>query len=188
MRSNLASVTQTMPKAEKATSLPIALVGMTGAGKTTIARLLAQVIGRPFVDTDDLVVAAAGKSIASIFEEDGEPAFRDFEQQVIERAIVMDPAPVIAVAAGALQREANRAILEDGAYVIWIDVPLDVLLRRVTSRTFHRPLVARNPAEALAKMEVERRSNYEQTADLTVRHSGKPARELAVEISKELIH
>ena len=113
----------------------VILIGYRGSGKTTVGRLLAQRLHRPFIDADDRIVAAAGKSIQQIFAEHGEPHFRDLEQAVIsELAILNDH--VLALGGGALGRAATRSTLAGERHrLIYLRCDPAELLRRVSADT-----------------------------------------------------
>ncbi|MGL4314310.1 MAG: shikimate kinase [Sphingomonas sp.] len=117
----------------------IVLVGMMGAGKSTVGRRLAARLKRPFADADDAIEAAAGMTIAEIFERYGEAHFRDGERRVIAR-LLSGPPLVLATGGGAFAQDDTRAEILAHAIAIWIDVPVPVLVDRV-SRRDHRPLL-----------------------------------------------
>jgi shikimate kinase len=138
---------------------PIALVGLMGAGKSTIGRRLARRLGLPFVDADSEIEAAAGLSIAEIFERFGEPHFRDGERRVIAR-LVAGPAGVIATGGGAFMDEGTRALILARCTAIWLDGDVEVLAERVRRRS-HRPLVrGRDPRALLGALAATRSPVY----------------------------
>src|SRR5688500_3529739 len=113
--------------------MSIVLTGYRGCGKTTIGRKLADRLWQKFVDTDDLVVRQAGKSVKEIFEQDGESAFRDREATVVRDAALLAD-HVIALGGGALQREENRRVLKDAGHkLIYLRCEPEELLRRITA-------------------------------------------------------
>lgn len=113
----------------------VVLIGYRGSGKTTVGRLLAERLGHPFIDADDLVVARAGKSIREIFEHDGEPVFRDHESAVLNE-ILSRGDHVLSVGGGAIEREANRRLFAAGRHrVIYLRCDSDELLRRISADT-----------------------------------------------------
>jgi shikimate kinase len=118
---------------------PLVLVGLMGAGKSTIGRRLAKQIGWRFVDSDEEIEAAAGCSIADIFSIHGEPIFRDLEKRVIARLLAEEPM-VLATGGGAWMQEGVRAVIKDRATSVWLRAELDVLTDRVSKRN-HRPLL-----------------------------------------------
>ena len=146
---------------------PIVLIGLMGAGKTTVGRRLAQRMRLPFVDADHEIETAAGMTVADIFERFGEPYFRDGERRVIARLVDGTP-KIIATGGGAFVNEATRALILAQAITVWLDAEPDVLAERVRRRDT-RPLLrgrdtvqvlaelaeARNPIYALAPIRVE---------------------------------
>ncbi|GAB6967911.1 hypothetical protein JCM25156A_19480 [Komagataeibacter kakiaceti JCM 25156] len=117
----------------------IVLVGLMGAGKTTIGRILATRLGIPFVDSDEEIERAAGCTIADLFEKYGEPEFRRGERLVIRR-LLAGPPVVLATGGGAFMDARTRASVREHAVSIWLRCPLPVLVQRVADRT-HRPLL-----------------------------------------------
>jgi len=143
-----------MPDAPSPPESSIVLVGLMGAGKSTIGRRLAKRLGLPFVDADVEIEAAAGLSIAEIFERYGEAHFRDGERRVIAR-LVEGPSQVIATGGGAFMDESSRALILDRCTAVWLDGEVETLARRVGRRQ-HRPLLAgkdpRTLIEELSKL------------------------------------
>ena len=117
----------------------IVLIGMMGAGKSTIGRRMAARLKLPFVDADTEIEAAAGMSIPDIFEAHGEPHFRDGEARVIARLLDSGPA-VVATGGGAFMREETRNRIRDKAVSIWLKADAEVIMRRVRRRS-DRPLL-----------------------------------------------
>ena len=120
----------------------IYLVGFMGSGKSTIGLHLAKQVGWPFIDLDDDIVAETGKSIAALFDEDGEARFRAVEATVLNRRIatVKQGHPlVLALGGGAFAQPANRIALAGNGISIWLDVPFDLVQSRVAGFS-HRPL------------------------------------------------
>ncbi len=143
----------------------IVLVGMPGCGKTTIASLLAQTLGRDTVDTDALVTETAGRPIPAIFAEDGEAVFRLMETEAVKRAGMMS-AMVIATGGGVVTQPRNYASLAQNGRIVFMKRELSVL------PTAGRPLSEANP---LAEMYRVRLPLYEAFADVTVENNGPPA-------------
>ena len=137
----------------------IVLVGLSGSGKSTIGRRLATTLGRAFIDTDDLIVARAGKPIPRVFAEDGEHVFRSIEREAVAEAVALEAA-VIATGGGAPMDPQNREVLWDSTYVIWLDAAVETLVRRVGASGAGRPLLAGDAAERLAALRAERQSVY----------------------------
>ena len=158
----------------------IVLVGFMGAGKTSVGRLLAARLGVPFVDTDLEVEARARRSIAEIFAENGEIAFRSFEREVVAAAL-SGPDAVVSVGGGALGDPATRAALE-WATVIHLDVSFMEAMRRIADGASERPMLAGDP-KALFD---ERRALYQNAADLVVATDARTADEVAGDIAGRL--
>jgi len=149
---------------------PIVLVGLMGAGKSTVGRRLANRLGLPFVDSDSAIEDAAGYSAAEVFERFGERDFRDGERRLVAR-LVDGSVGVIATGGGAFVDSRTRELLNNRAITIWLDAPIEVLSER-TSRRNTRPLLRTgDPKATLARLAQERRSSYAE-AHIHVR-SGK---------------
>ncbi len=144
----------------------IALVGLMGAGKSCIGRLLATALDLPFVDADKEIEAAAGCSVEDIFAAHGEAAFRDGERRVIAR-LLTQPKMVLATGGGAFMDPETRRLILDRATSVWLRADVDLLLRR-TARRNNRPLLKRgDPREILARLIKERYPVYAE-ADVVV--------------------
>jgi shikimate kinase len=144
----------------------IVLVGMMGAGKSTIGRRLAARLGMPFLDADSEIEAAAGMSISDIFEVHGEPHFRDGEARVIARLLEGGPA-VLATGGGAFMREDTRNRVGAKAVSIWLKADADIIMRRVRRRA-DRPLLQTADPEATVGRLISEREPVYQHADLTI--------------------
>lgn len=162
----------------------VALVGMMGAGKSTIGRRLAQRLGAPFVDADTEIERAAGCSIPDIFKTYGEEAFRDGERRVIAR-LLQDPPHVLAMGGGAYMSPETQAETKANAVSIWLDTDLDTLFRRVSRRGNRPMLYVDDPRAELEKLLEERRPVYAK-ADLTVHGGDAPADAAAIEAERLL--
>jgi shikimate kinase len=145
----------------------VALVGMMGAGKTSIGRRLAARLTVPFRDADHEIEVAAGLTVAEIFERFGEAYFRDGERKVIAR-LLEEPPHVLATGGGAFMDEATRAAMARATFTIWLKAPVGLLLARVKKRdtrpllkegdlraTMERLLIVREPVYATADMILE---------------------------------
>jgi shikimate kinase len=144
----------------------VVLVGMMGAGKSTIGRRLSARLGLPFLDADAEIEAAAGMSIPDIFESRGELDFRDGEVRVIARLLDSGPA-VLATGGGAFMRQETRDRIHDKAVSIWLKVDSDVIMRRVKRRSDRPLLQTADPQATVERLINEREPIYGQ-ADLTV--------------------
>lgn len=144
----------------------VALVGMMGAGKTSIGRRLATRLNVDFKDADAEIEAAAGCSISEIFARYGEPAFRDGERKVIARLLTEAP-HVLATGGGAFVDSTTREKMKQDAVTVWLRAPVDVLLAR-TQRRDTRPLLRDgDPRETLERL-LEQRSPIYAEADFTL--------------------
>lgn len=150
---------------------PVVLVGLMGVGKSTVGRKLAGLLGRNFVDADDAIAQAAGRSIPEIFETFGEAHFRDGERRVIAR--LMDEAHgVIATGGGAFVDPATRALVLERGIAVWIDCDVDTLVER-TARRNTRPLLKNgNPREILTRLAQERTPFYAQAHIRVISETG----------------
>ncbi len=163
----------------------IVLVGLMGAGKSTVGRRLARRLGLPFVDSDIAIEEASGSPTAELFERYGESDFRDGERRLVAR-LVEGGVRVIATGGGAFNDPRTREILNQRAITVWLDAPVDVLAER-TSRRNNRPLLKKgNPAEILARLADERRSFYAE-ARIHVRSNGAGAHSDVVEAIVEAL-
>jgi len=142
----------------------IVLVGMMGAGKSTIGRRLSARLRLPFLDADIEIETAAGMSIPDIFETRGEPDFRDGEARVIARLLDGGPA-VLATGGGAFMREETRQRIRDKAVSIWLKADADIIMRRVKRRA-DRPLLQTEDPEATVERLIREREPIYQLADL----------------------
>jgi shikimate kinase len=157
------------------------LIGFMGAGKSTVARLVSEELGRPLVDLDDSIEQAAGRSVRAIFEDEGEDAFREIESEQLE-ALQNADASVVACGGGIVVRDANRSALKRMGFVVYLRVSAGETLARVGHDTT-RPLLS-GPAGALAATRLldARESLYSATADMTVDTVGRTANEVAAQV------
>lgn len=139
---------------------PLVLIGLMGVGKTTVGRRLAQRLQLPFVDSDREIEAAAGMTIAEMFERFGEVQFRDGERRVIQR-LIDGRRKVIATGGGAFMNEETRRLILERATAIWLDADIDMLVERVGRRSGTRPLLKDgDPREKLAALAAIRNPIY----------------------------
>lgn len=159
---------------------PIVLVGLMGAGKTTVGRKLAGLLNAPFVDADEEIERAAAMSVAEIFERFGEPYFRDGERRVIAR-LMEDGRGVIATGGGAFVNPETRALILAQGIAVWIDCEVATLVQR-TARRGTRPLLkAGDPAQILERLRHEREAFYAE-APIRVASDDRPHLETALQI------
>jgi shikimate kinase len=153
------------------------LVGMMGAGKTTVGRLVAERLHRPYRDSDAMVEEATGRSVPELFASDGEAAFRAAESDALRRALAPPPA-VISVAGGAVLDPANRALLAESGTIVWLRAEPATLAARVGDGS-GRPLLAPDPTSALVALDAVRRPLYAEVADSVVDVDGLEAAQVA---------
>jgi len=138
----------------------IALVGMMGAGKTTIGRRLAPRLGLPFYDADAEIEKAAGMSVSELFRLHGEESFREGEARVIAR-LLDGPPLVLATGGGALTRPETRERIRRETLSIWIKADTDTIIRRATRRGARPLLQTGDPRETIERLMKERAPHYE---------------------------
>lgn len=159
---------------------PVVLVGMMGAGKTTVGRRLAKKLGRRFIDSDEEIEKAAGMSIEDIFRLHGEADFRAGEVRVIARLLKED-ALVLGTGGGAFINPETRALVKSSALSVWIQADFDLLFARVSRRS-NRPLLkTANPRETLRGLIDVRYPIYAE-ADITVVSRDIPQDQVADEV------
>jgi len=144
----------------------IVLVGMMGAGKSSIGRRLASEFNLPFVDADTEIETAAGMSIPEIFEAHGEPYFRSGEARVIARLLEGGP-QVLASGGGAFINPQTRALIRARGISVWLKADLEVLLRRIKRRSDRPLLKTDDPEQTLSQLIAERYPIYAE-ADVTI--------------------
>lgn len=150
----------------------VALVGMMGAGKTSIGRRLAQRLAVPFRDADHEIEAAAGLTVAEIFERFGESHFRDGERRVIARLLGEAP-HVLATGGGAFMDETTRAAMAKSAFTIWLKAPVHLLMARVKKRET-RPLLKEGDVRATLEKLLTSREPVYAKADMTLDSADEP--------------
>ncbi len=157
---------RTERKSTVAQARPIVLIGLMGAGKSTVGRKLAKVIGLPFVDSDQAIEEAAGCSISDIFAIHGESAFRDLEKRVIARLLTGELL-VLATGGGAWMQKDVRDIIAGNAVTVWLKADIDVLLERVSKRN-HRPILENGDKRAILTALMDERYPVYAQADVTI--------------------
>ena len=144
----------------------IVLVGLMGAGKTTVGRRLAEKLSLAFIDADHEIELAAGQTIPEIFAQHGETYFRDGERKVIAR-LLENGAQVLATGGGAFMNAETRATVKRNAISIWLRADFDLLMRRVRRRS-NRPLLQNDDPEAVMRKLIAERYPVYAEADITV--------------------
>jgi shikimate kinase len=157
---------------------PIVLVGLMGAGKTTLGRRLARRLGLAFVDADEEIERAAGMKIAEIFQRYGEGHFREGERRVLAR-LIEGPRRVIASGGGAFVNPETRALILERCIAVWLDAEIDTLAERA-SRRGNRPLLKGKDPRAVLQSLAEARNPIYAEAHLTIA-SGTLPHEQAVD-------
>lgn len=165
---------------------PIVLVGLMGAGKTSVGRRLAEKLGIPFVDADHEIEAAAGKSIAEIFADHGEPYFREGERRVIQR-LIGNGAQVLATGGGAYMNDETRARIQDHGISVWLKASLPLLMKRVMKRQ-DRPLLKTEDPEAVMKALIDKRYPVYGLADITVESRDVQHGQMVNDVIRALAH
>ena len=164
----------------------IYVVGFMGCGKSTVGRLLAERLGWDFKDLDDEIERLAGKPISRIFDEDGEPVFRDLEHEALGeqvRLVRRGEARVVALGGGAFVAQRNRERINGAGLSVWLDTPVETLRERVAAES-HRPL-ARDRA-AFFDLHASRRDAY-ALAGLRIEGVGAPEALIAAILDHGLV-
>lgn len=159
-------MTQQAAELEFKLDRPVVLIGMMGAGKSTIGQRAAKLIDVPFYDADKEIEIAADMTIPEIFENFGEEHFRDGERRVIARLLEGEPA-IIATGGGAFMDEETRGIIANHALSVWLKAEEPLLWARVSRRTTRPLLQTENPRQTLNKLIADRYPVYAK-ADLAV--------------------
>ena len=165
-----------------AVSQSIALVGLSGVGKSSVGRWLAERLGWPLRDTDDLIVQSEGRSIAQIFAEAGEARFRDLESAALQQAFSASSC-IVPTGAGIVLRPENRALLRQHAFVIWLDAPTETLVARLLVHDEARPLIGdADPAARLEALRATRAGLYAEVAHARVDAAGCEVKEIGARV------
>lgn len=155
------------PLSDRVQSKTIVLVGLMGAGKTTVGRRLAKRLNRPFMDADEEIERSAGRSVSEIFEDFGETAFRDGERKVICRLLSEEEPMVLALGGGAFVNDQTRAVIRSTALSIWLKADLDTLMNRVGKRDT-RPLLRASDPKTVMESLMRQRAQFYAQADIAV--------------------
>ena len=179
LASSILNLVQTSGEATPPRQPNILLVGLMGSGKSTVGRIVAQMISFQVVDTDQLIVETAGKSIPEIFASEGEAAFRRRESAVL-RSLLGKRGCVIATGGGIVTQPRNLPILRHLGYVAWLEADPERLARR-TAMNSNRPLLTgeEDPKAKLERLLQERKPLYKLLADLRIHTAGLTPQETA---------
>jgi shikimate kinase len=166
----------------------VVLVGYRGTGKTTVGQLLADFLDRPFVDADLELEARVGRPIRSIFEEDGEPAFRDWEERVIADLTSPPAEVVLATGGGVVLRAANRKALHRFGYNVWLRAEPTVLAERLRGDVGRPALTAAGTLAEIADVLAAREPLYREVADAVIDTDGKSPDEVVNDVLRAFKH
>ena len=173
------------PMAQRLCGRTIVMVGMMGAGKSSIGRRLAARLGLPFVDADTEIERAANATIPEIFETHGEAYFRDGERRVIRR--LLDGRPkVLATGGGAFMSAETRQAIAEGGISVWLEADLDVLMARVRKRS-NRPLLMNDDPEGTMRRLIDERYPIYALADIRIRSRDVAHEVVADEVLQALV-
>jgi shikimate kinase len=162
----------------------IVMIGLMGCGKSAVGRRLAAKLGLPFVDADEEIEKAAGKSIEDIFAEHGEAYFREGERKVLARLLRSGP-QVLATGGGAFMNAETRAAIAQSGVSVWLKAELPLLVRRVAKRN-NRPLLKTGDPEVVMQNLMDARYPVYAQADITVESRDVPHELIVAEILERL--
>jgi shikimate kinase len=166
---------------------PVVITGFMGAGKTTVGRALARILGETFIDLDDAVRELEGRGPRELIDEEGEDYFREAETRALSRVLERGEARVVATGGGAWTLARNRSLVKErGCLSVWLDAPFDLCLRRIDTEGARDSRPFARDTERAQRLYAERLAAYRQ-ADLRVPVSeGRSAEDLAAEITATL--
>ncbi len=175
--------------AARSTKQHVILIGYRGSGKTVVGRLLAGELRRPHIDTDLLIEEQVGRSVAAIFEQDGEPHFRGLESEVIA-GLAPDAPAVISIGGGAVADEHNRKRLKELGTVVWLQAAPEDLHGRIAadrkSAKLRPPLSTTDARTEVRILLAQRSAWYERLADVEIDTTDKSPAEVAQMILRQL--
>ena len=174
-----------IPKPDGKLEKPVILIGMMGAGKSSIGKMLAANIGAHFIDSDTEIEKAAKMTISEIFKLHGEAYFRDGEKRVFKRLLEGQPA-IIAAGGGAFANTPTREIILESGFSIWLKVNRETLIRRISKRPEKRPLLAKGNIEQTISRLMEERYPVYAEADIMV-ESDDGERPQTVKVISEIL-
>ncbi len=156
----------------------IALVGLSGVGKSSAGRQLSARLGWPLLDTDTLIAETAGRTVAQIFADSGESRFRELESAALQRAFAITPC-VVSTGGGIVLRSENRALLRSQAFVVWLDAPTETLVARLLAHDQPRPLIGGvDPMARMNALRAARAGLYAEVAHASVNTAGDAVDEI----------
>jgi shikimate kinase len=164
----------------------LVLVGLMGAGKSSVGKRCAELLDRPFVDTDELVVATAGVPFDDLWTAEGESGFRRRERVAVADAVASPTPLVIACGGGAVIDPDNRRALRARGFVVWLDAPPQVLASRLVGDDSRPLLAGGDRATTLTRLAGTRAAAYEATAHVTVVTDGRSIDDVAERVIEEL--
>lgn len=173
-------------KMAKGLEKTVVLVGMMGAGKTAVGKAIAQILNVPFLDSDAEIELAADRTIAEIFERDGEPFFRTKESQVIER-LLNDERCILSTGGGAYMRADNREMILEKGVAVWLKVDLNILWQRVRHRNTRPLLQTANPYETLRDLAQTREPMYAKAEIVVEAEPGLSVEQMAQKVVDALV-
>jgi shikimate kinase len=170
----------------------IALIGFRGTGKSTVGRILAARLDRTFLDSDLEVEARSGRSITQLFAEEGEPAFREWEERTLAELMAASPDAIVATGGGAVLREANRRRIRRFGFVAWLTAPPLELARRIEADLLQcdkrPPLTSAGTLNEIAQVLSARTPLYEELADVVIDTAERTPNEVATVIMGSWLH
>lgn len=158
----------------------LALIGFMGTGKSSVGRLVAHLLHFTFLDTDKVIEARAGKTVADIFQQDGEPAFRDWERRIVEE-LTHRTQTVIATGGGLPANEINLASLKMHSLVVCLWASPEIIYERVRAHS-HRPLLSDPDPQAKLRELLSVRAPFYRQADVLVNTEMRSLREVATQV------
>lgn len=164
----------------------VVLVGMMGSGKTAIGTALARMIGVTFLDSDAEIERAANRSIAEIFERDGETFFREKERQVLKR-LLRTRRCILSTGGGAYLSDANRQIIHDGGIAVWLKADPELLWSRVRNKDTRPLLRTPDPHATLLRLHAERTPAYEKAEIVVEARSEYSIEDMAARVLERLL-
>jgi shikimate kinase len=161
----------------------LALIGYRGTGKTTVGRLVADRLSRPFLDADVELEVRAGRPISAIFAEGGEAAFRDWEERTLAELFLGTPDAIVATGGGAVLRPPNRSRIRDFGFVIWLTAAPDVLASRLAADPAgliaRPPLTSAGTIAEITQMLESRAPLYRELSDVVIDTTDKNPQDVA---------